>query len=523
MATFNNRNVQYYGYEIKRSKSVEKDLKKRESFATPDYTDGAITVETGLNSGFGFYGHYVDFSAQFRNERDLIRKYRDVVSIPEVDSAIDDIINEAIVTQDHEIPVEINLDNLKEQDNIKDKITEEWEYLCKILKIKTRGYEIFRRWYIDGKLYYHKIVDMDAQQKGIRELRPIDAMKMRKVREIVKKPADQGGIEVIDEVNEYYIYSENEDFINGVRISPDSITFCPSGIYDYEKKINLSHLYKAIRPANQLKMMEDAIVIYRISRAPERRIFYIDVGSLPATKAEQYVKNIMTRYRNKMVYDATTGEVRDDKRHASVLEDLWIPRREGGSATEVQTLPGGQNLSEIEDIIYFQKKLYKALNVPISRLETDNSFNLGRASEITRDELKFSKFIDRLRTKFSEMFYDMLKTQVILKKIVTPEEWDNMKYDIVFDFRKDSHFTEMKELELLQERTNIYNNMQQTVGKYYSHEWVRKNIFRMTDEDIKEQNKIIKTESKDKILYPPEEVNEDFDFLKEELDESTDV
>lgn len=494
----------YFGYELKRSKRIENEKKKRESFVPPEFSDGAMTLETSGAGASGFFGHYIDFEEAYRNESELIRKYRQMAKQSEVDSATDDIVNESIVCEENEPPVAINLETLEISEKVKTAISDEFDQILKLLAFNSKGYEIFRRWYVDSKLYFHKIIDDKNPKKGIRELRPIDPLHMRKIREIEREPGPNG-VDVVKEIREYYLYSPTGSIQNGVRISPDSITYVPSGIYDTQQKIGLGYLYKAMKPANQLRMIEDAVVIYRISRAPERRVFYIDVGSLSKTKAEQYVKQIMNQYRNKLVYDASTGEIRDDKRHMSMLEDFWMPRREGGRGTEITTLQGGDNLGQMDDVEYFKGKLYKSLNVPMSRMESDANFSLGRASEITRDEIKFSKFIDRLRVKFSELFLDALKTQCIMKGIVTPQEWDLIRQDVRFDFRRDSHFTELKEAELMQERFNLMRDTRELTDKYISHQWIRSNILRQSEEEMKEIDKQIKEEKNNEQYNPPEE------------------
>lgn len=486
----------FYGYEFNRKKSVEKDLKNRESFAPPDNQDGSVVIDSSNALG-GFSSQYYDFDANFKTEQDLIRKYREISVIPEVSAAIDDITNEGITITEFESPIDVNLDDIDLKDSVKDAIIEEFEYICKLLKFNTRGYDLFKKWYTDSKIYFHKIVDADSPIKGIREIRHLDPINIRKIREI-EKELDENGVEIIKQVQEYYIHvpSDTNNVNQAIRIAPDTITFVGSGIYDPDKKIILGHMYKAIKPANQLRMMEDSVLIYRISRAPERRVFYIDVGSLPTSKAEQYLQQQMSRYRNKLVYNAESGEIRDDKRHMSMMEDFWLPRREGGRGTEIDTLPGGQQLGDIEDLDYFKKKLYKSLNVPVSRLEPEAQFSLGRSSEITRDELKFSKFIIRLRSKFNEVFLDLLKTQLVLKGIIKLEEWDQIFYKIRFDYKKDTYTSELKDLEILQERMNIVRDADQYVGKYFSKDYIRKTILFQDDElmkDIDKENDADKT------------------------------
>ena len=470
----------------------------------------------------GFFGSYVDIEGVFRTEFELIKRYREMALHPEADSAIEDIVNEAIVSDTNDTPVEIELSNLNASDGIKDKIRKEFRYLLDIMDFDKKAHEIYRNWYIDGRIYYHKIIDLKRPQDGIQEMRYIDAMKMRHVRQEKKKPADKykvsnTGDDPMDyefpEIEEYFIYNQKGIYptgnINakgpsqGVKIAKDAITYCTSGLVDRNKGSTLSYLHKAIKSLNQLRMIEDSLVIYRLSRAPERRIFYIDVGNLPKVKAEQYLRDVMMRYRNKLVYDANTGEIRDDKKYMAMLEDFWLPRREGGRGTEISTLPGGQNLGEITDIEYFKKKLYRSLNVPPSRMDGEGGFNLGRSSEILRDELKFTKFVGRLRKRFSRMFHDMLKTQLILKNIVTPEDWDIMSDHIQYDFLYDNHFSELKETELFNERINVAATAEPYIGRYYSQDYIRRKILRQTDIEIKEQDELMAKEIEDGIVPDP--------------------
>jgi hypothetical protein len=445
---------------------------------------------------------------------------------PECDSAIEDIVNEAIVSDTNDSPIQIDLDNLKASDGIKKKIREEFKYILELLDFNKKSHEIYRNWYIDGRLYYHKVIDLKNPEAGIQELRYIDAMKMRYVRQARKKEADKYRVSnrMVDnpmdydfpEIEEYFIYEPKMTYPtgtpapgtlggsnSGVRMTKDSITYCTSGLVDRNKGSTLSYLHKAIKSLNQLRMIEDSLVIYRLSRAPERRIFYIDVGNLPKVKAEQYLRDVMMRYRNKLVYDANTGEIRDDKKFMAMLEDFWLPRREGGRGTEITTLPGGQNLGEITDIEYFKKKLYSSLNVPPSRMDGEGGFNLGRSSEILRDEVKFSKFVSRLRKRFSAMFSDMLRTQLILKNIITPEDWRMMDEHIQYDFLYDNHFAELKEAELLNERLNMVQVAEPYIGKYFSQDYVRRKILRQTDIEIVEQDAIIKKEIEDGVIPDP--------------------
>ena len=435
-----------------------------------------------------------------RNEIDLIRRYRDIAQQPECDSAIEDIANEAIVSDERGQSVSISLDRLDLSPNIKSKIRDEFDEVLRLLDFNSKGHDIFRRWYVDGRIYYHKVIDKKSPRKGIQEIRYIDPRKIKKVREQRKEKDQATGLDIVKKIEDFYLYNDkgldqNSGTTSGVKITADSISYCPSGLVDMHKGTVLSYLNKAIKPVNQLRMIEDALVIYRISRAPERRIFYIDVGNLPKVKAEAYLKDVMNRYRNKLVYDARTGEIRDDRNHMSMLEDFWLPRREGGRGTEITTLPGGSNLGEIDDIKYFQTKLYRSLNVPISRLEAENSFSIGRSDNITRDELKFTKFVQKLRKKFTILFQDMLKTQLVLKGVIAVEEWDNIKEHLQFDFLQDGHFTELKNAELLQNRLDMLGQIESYVGTYFSKEYVKKNILRMTDEEIEEIDNQIKDES----------------------------
>jgi hypothetical protein len=484
--------VQLFGFEISRKKQQEQD-EKNKTFALPQNDDGAVTIQSGA-----YYGTYVDLDGVVRNEIELITRYREMAMQPELETAIDEIVNEAIVNDDAESGVEIDTDELKQADNIKRKIRDEFEYVLKLLDFGNMGHEIFRRWYIDGRLFYHIVIDDKSPQKGILELRYIDPRRIRKIREIQKAKDTATGMEIIKRMNEYYLYNER-GMIGahsnlGTKIAIDSVVNVNSGLMDSKRAMVLSYLHKAIKPLNQLRMVEDATVIYRLSRAPERRVFYIDVGNMPTIKAEQYLRDIMVKYRNKLVYDSSTGEIKDDRKHLSMLEDFWLPRREGGKGTEITTLPGGMNLGELEDVKYFEKKLYKALGVPISRLEQQQGFSLGRSTEITRDELKFTKFVNRLRNKFSTMFDELLRVQLVLKKICTEEEWKEFKENIWYDFKKDNNFTELKEAELLQNRLAVLQLVDPYVGRYYSMEWVRRNVLMMDDEEIEEMMQQIEEE-----------------------------
>ena len=471
----------------------------------------------------GFYGSYVDIEGVYRTENDLLRRYRQMSLYPECDSAIEDIVNEAIVSDTNDSPIEIELSNLNASDGIKKKIREEFQFVCELLDFDKKAHEIFRNWYIDGKLYYNKVIDQKDPHAGIQELRYIDASKMKYIRQMKKsKPgannqplanADVTGYN-FPEIEEYFIYTpqgtttpyttSGGNPAKGIRLTRDSITYCTSGLVDRNKGSTLSWLHKAIKPLNQLMMIEDSLVIYRLSRAPERRIFYIDVGNLPKVKAEQYLRDVMMRYRNKLVYDANTGEMRDDKKFMSMMEDFWLPRREGGRGTEITTLPGGQNLGEITDINYFQKKLYRSLNVPETRIAGgDAGFSLGRSSEILRDEVKFSKFVGRMRKRFTHLFSDILRTQLLLKNVCTPEDWEIMNDHIQYDFLYDNHFAELKDSELLQERLNLASAAEPYVGKYYSADYIRRKVLRQTDQEIIDQDKQIKQEIAKGVIPDP--------------------
>jgi len=483
--------AELFGFRFERIK----DSKGSEKFTTPTSDDGTIDV-----AGGGFFGQILDTDGRERTENDLIRRYRDISQQPECDSAIEDIINEGIVANEKDQAVAIVLDNLQYPNSIKKKIREEFDSVLRLLDFDTKGHDIFRRWYVDGRLYYHKVIDKNNPKKGVMDLRYIEPRKIRKVRELRKDMKPGTSVELIKKVDEYYIYNEKGLYTNsgtseGIKITGDSIAYCPSGLVDQNKGHVLSYLHKSIKPVNQLRMIEDALVIYRISRAPERRIFYIDVGNLPKIKAEQYLKDVMNRYRNKLVYDASTGEIRDDRNHMSMLEDFWLPRREGGRGTEITTLPGGSNLGEIDDITYFQRKLYRSLNVPISRMEAEQGFSLGRSTEITRDELKFTKFVQRLRKKFTPLFTDILKTQLVLKGIITLEDWDNMKEHIQYDFLQDGHFAELKRAELLENQINSLGSIENYIGTFYSKKWVQKNVLNMTDAEIDEMQREINKEA----------------------------
>ncbi len=490
-----------FGFEIKR-----KDQAAPLSIVAPSAADGdgATVVNTsfGVNSG-GYYGMVIDLDSIVKNENDLIRRYRETAQYSDCDGAIDDIVNESIVADGVHPPVSIVLDDVNVSSAIKKKISEEFAKVLKILKFNDRAHELFRNWYIDGRLYFHILIDEKNVKQGIVELRYIDPRKIRRIKNIVKEKNAQG-LEVVKTVEEFYLYNDKgitDSATQGVKMSLDSVLYVPSGYIDQNTGMMMSYLHKAIKPVNQLKLIEDALVIYRISRAPERRIFYVDVGNLPKLKAEQYVNDIMNKFRNKIVYDATTGETRDDRKHLSMMEDFWMPRREGGKGTEITTLPGGQNLGEIQDIEYFQSKLYHSLNVPISRLQEQQGFSIGRSTEISREEIKFNKFIVRLRRKFSTMFTDALRVQLIAKNIIRPEEWDDIKQDIRYDFVEDNHYSELKDSEVLLQRVNMLAQLDPFVGKYYSKEWVRKNVLQLKDDEIEEIESQIESEQADQLSH----------------------
>ena len=497
-----------FGFQISRQKAdVEQQSEK--TFAPPSNEDGALTI-----SSAAYYGTYVDLDGTAKNEVELISRYREMAMQPEIESAIDDIINEAIVQNDDGKSIRIIMDDLKQPDKIKKAIEEEFNIVLRLLNYQNMATDTFRRFYVDGRIFYHVIIDDQNPTQGIKALRYIDPRKIRKVREIKKEKDTGTSVDVVQTVNEYYIY--NDKVVSGssssygpvgTRIAKDAIINVNSGLMDSRRAVVLSYLHKAIKPLNQLRMIEDATVIYRISRAPERRIFYIDVGNLPKLKAEQYLRDIMVKYKNKLVYDAQTGEVRDDRKFLSMMEDFWLPRREGGKGTEITTLPGGQNLGELEDVKYFEKKLYKSLNVPVSRLNPESSgFSLGRVGEISRDEVKFSKFVDRQRQKFSEIFDQALRVQCVLKGICTSEEFDEFKENIYYDFLKDNNFAELKEAELVRERLSLLGSVDPYVGRYYSMEWIQRNVLRLSDDDIKEMQKQIDKEKAAGLIMDPMQI-----------------
>ena len=487
----NGRSLKLFGFEIKRA--ATEDPTKKPSIVPARDDDGAGYV-TAAGS---HYGQYINIDGDdAKDNHQVIMRYRGIAMHPEVDAAIEDIVNESIAGSEQKQPIDINMDNVDVSDKIKKTIKEEFDNIVGMLNFNELGHDIFRRWYVDGRLYHHLVVNETNLKAGIQEIRPIDSAKMRKVKQVKTRKDPETGAKLIEKTDEYYIYSEKpgSQYSGGVKMSLDSISYCTTGLLDEARKKVVSFLHKALKPVNQLRMMEDALVIYRLARAPERRMFYIDVGNMPRGKAEQYMKDIMARYRNKLVYDAKTGEIRDDRKHQSMIEDFWIPRREGGRGTEVTSLPGGQNLGEIEDIIYFQKRMFRSLNVPINRLEQEAQFSLGRSTEINRDELKFQKFIDRLRTRFSHLFYDILRKQLILKGIITEDDWNTMKNDIAIDYVRDNHFTELRDAELLRERIQTLDAISNYVGSYYSKEWIQKNVLQLTDEEIEKMQQQISGE-----------------------------
>jgi len=492
--------LKLFGFELKRSNkgSVKQKLA---SVVPPTDPDGAGYVSTMA----GHYGHYlnVDGEISSKDNHQLILRYRGVAVNSEVDMAVEEIVNEAISASELESSVQLVLDKVQVPDKIKKLLTEEFDNIVGMLNFNELGHDIFRSWYVDGRLYHHLVVNESNLKAGIQEIRQIDASKIRKMRNVKYKKDPATDVKIVDEIDEFYLYEEKPGAqASAVKFSTDSISYVSSGLLDEYKKKVVSHLHKALKPINQLRMMEDSLVIYRLARAPERRIFYIDVGNLPRGKAEQYMKDIMTKYRNKLVYDASTGELKDDRKHMSMLEDFWLPRREGGKGTEISTLPGGDNLGQIDDILYFQKRLYRSLNVPVNRLEQESQFSLGRSTEITRDEVKFQKFIDRLRMRFSHLFLEILRKQLIIKGIITPQDWDEWKNDIVVDYIKDNAFTELKEADLWRERFGLMQEATQFVGDYVSKEWIWKNVLRLSDADIEDMKKQMEEDE-------PEEGEED--------------
>jgi hypothetical protein len=494
--------AELFGFSISR---LKKQSDPKQSFTTAPADDGTQTIAAG-----GYFGQYLDQEGNSKTEADLIRRYREISLHPECDLAIEDIVNEAIVANENKEAVRVNVENLPYGKDVRRKIEDEFKEVLRLLQFNTKGHDIFRRWYIDGRIFYQKVIDRNSTTRGITELKYLDPRKIKRIREVRKKrPEGVTGpnmLTVVDEFVEYYLFNEKgvvNSTSGGIKIAPDTIAFCPSGLIDQNKNMVLSYMQKAVKPVNQLRMIEDAAVIYRIARAPERRIFKIDVGNLPKVKAEQYLRDVMARYRNKLVYDASTGEVRDDRNYMSMLEDFWLPSREGGRGTSIETLPGGQNLGEITDIEYFRSKLYRSLNVPVSRLESNSGFNMGRASEITRDELKFTKFVQRLRKKFTELFNDILRTQLILKGIINEEDWQGVRDSITYDFLQDGHFAELKNTEIMRERLQLANEMRDYIGKFYSVEYVRKNILKQNEREMEDIDNQIKKEIDDGIISAP--------------------
>jgi hypothetical protein len=476
--------MQIFGFEIKR----KEDKKDIGALVSPISDDGSTVVSSSATS---YYGMVMDLDTIVKNENELIRRYRETAMYMDCDAAIEDIVNEAIIAESDDQAVKIDLDKLQLSEPIKKKIRTEFDEVLRLLDFDNKGHDIFRQWYVDGRCYYNILLDPKQPKLGIQELRVVDPRKIRKIKEVDKKRSEKG-VDIVTDKQEYFLYNDkgiNEATTQGVKLSLDSIIYAPSGLVDQNTGMMMSHLHKAIKPVNQLKMIEDAVVIYRISRAPERRVFYVDVGNLPKVKAEQYVNDIMNKFRNKIVYDATTGETRDDRRHLSLMEDFWMPRREGGKGTEITTLPGGQNLGDIADIQYFQQKLYQALNVPLSRLQPSTGFALGRSTEITRDEIKFNKFIQRLRKKFSKLFNDALRVQLIAKNIITPDDWTGMEQLVQYDFQQDNNFAELKDNEIMLQRITALQQMEPYIGRFYSSQWVRKNVLMQTDEEIEQMDK----------------------------------
>jgi hypothetical protein len=483
--------MQLFGFEI-RKKELQQEVA---SVVSPSVEDGSTVVATAG----AYYGMVMDIEGIVKNENDLIRRYREVAQYADTDAAIEDIVNEAIISEDGSI--KLNLDDVKVSEAIKKKMQDEFVNVLRLFKFSDRGHDIFRSWYIDGRLYYHILLDEKNPKAGIAELRYVDPRKIRRIKN-VEKGKTPTGVDITKVVEEYYLYNDKgitESTTQGVKLTLDSVIFAPSGLLDANTGMMMSHLHKAIKPVNQLKMIEDAVVIYRISRAPERRVFYVDVGNLPKLKAEQYVNDIMNKFRNKVVYDATTGEVRDDRKHLSMMEDFWMPRREGGKGTEITTLPGGQNLGDIQDIQYFQQKLYQALNVPLSRLQQQQGFSLGRSTEITRDEIKFSKFIARLRKRFNNLFSEALRVQLVAKNIIRAEEWEDLRQDMEFVYDMDNHFAELKDNEILLQRIQMLQQMDPYIGKYYSSSWVKKNVLQLSEDEIKEMDSEIQNDLHDQL------------------------
>ena len=498
--------MEIFGFEITRRKDelreIDIEKKSASSFVPPQIDDGTPVIQQspgGFISG-GAYGSYVDMEGNIKNEVQLIRRYRETSLVPECDAAIDDIVNECVVSDTQDRIVALDLQDVDLSESIKKKVQGEFKHILSLMKFNQNSHELFRKWYVDGRIYFHKVVDSKNPNRGIVDIRNVDPLKIKKVRNVEKEKDPKTKIDKIKKVEEFYVFNDKGFDRSGtnegatIRIAPEAVCYTTSGMLDYTKNIVIGYLHKALKTSNQLAMMEDALVIYRISRAPERRIFYIDVGNLPKAKAEQYLAETMNKYRNKLVYNSDTGEIKDDRRHMSMLEDFWLPRREGGRGTEISTLPGGQNLADIDDIEYFKKKLYRSLNVPISRMESDNGFNMGRASEISRDELKFNKFTKRLQNKFARLFTDILRTQLILKNVVSGDEFDEFKDFIRYDFSTDNHFSELKEQEIFRERLDILSQAENYLGKFFSEKYIAKNVLRMTDDDMEKMAKEIEDE-----------------------------
>jgi hypothetical protein len=502
--------MQLFGFEIKRTAAEEQELETLQAIVPQNQEEAVTEIAPG-----GMYGTYLDLEASAKTEADLVTRYREMMLQPECDQAVEDIINDAIIMENNAYPVEIVLDESNLSSRIKKAIREEFNDILRMLDFGNKGYEIFRRWYVDGRLYYQIVIDKEKPRDGIKQLRYIDPRKIRKMREQKKKNDPVTGMEEYPRVKEFYLYSPKGNISNGqgLKIAPDSICYVPSGLVDSRNKMVLGYLHKAIKPLNQLRMLEDAVVIYRLSRAPERRIFYIDVGNLPKMKAEQYIRDMMVKHKNKLVYDASTGEVRDDRRHMTMLEDFWLPRREGGRGTEITTLPGGQNLGEMDDVLYFQKKLSKALNVPVSRMEAEVNFNIGRSTEISRDEIKFQKFINRVRNKFAVMFDQLLEIHLTLKGVMTRAEWKEIQNSLTYNFANDNHFEELKQSEIMTERLRLLSEIDPLVGKYFSMSWVRKNVLRMTEDDIALIGREIELEKDDEDMtqFEPVEQQEELE------------
>jgi len=510
MAEENGSILKLFGFEIKRAgkgSNTSSGQQKLQSPVTPTDPDGAGYT----TSAAGYYGQYINMDGdQAKDNHQLIMKYRGVAQHPEVDMAIEEIVNEAITASELESSVKISLDDIEANDKIKDTIRLEFDKIVSMLKFNDLGHEQFRSWYIDGRCVHHLLVNDSNLKAGIQEIRHMDSAKVRKVKEIKYKKDQKTNVKIVDKIEEFYVYDEKPGQANtSVKLSTDAVSYVTSGVLDEGRKKILSHLHKALKPINQLRMMEDSLVIYRLARAPERRIFYIDVGNMPRGKANEYMKDIMSKYRNKLVYDASTGQLKDDRKHMSMLEDFWLPRKEGGRGTEISTLPGGDNLGQIDDIIYFQKRLYRSLNVPVNRLEQESQFSMGRSTEISRDEVKFQKFIDKLRRRFSVMFLGILRKQLVLKAVITEQDWEEWKDDIYIDFVRDNHFTELKEMEIYRERAGLMNEMVGFVGEYISKEWVMRNIMRFSDEDLEQMQKEIDGEIASGEVVDPEEKEEE--------------